>query len=89
MYTTIRRWLAVLGLTVTGIASIPVLALLASCASSGIYDMSDEWCARHADASPAHCPENQRARAADGNPTLTVTSDTRRMRSEPDADPQG
>jgi hypothetical protein len=33
--------------------------LLASCASSGLYNMSAEWCARHLEASTARCPENQ------------------------------
>jgi len=41
-------------------ALIAVTPLLASCASSGLYIMSDEWCARHLDASAAHCPENQK-----------------------------
>lgn len=38
------------------IASIP---LLASCAGPGLFNMSDEWCARHADATVARCPGNQ------------------------------
>ena len=40
-------------------ALIMVAPLLASCASSGLYNMSDEWCARHLDATAARCPENQ------------------------------
>ena len=40
-------------------ALIVVAPLLASCASSGLYNMSDEWCARHLDATAARCPENQ------------------------------
>lgn len=40
-------------------ALIAVAPLLASCASSGLYNMSNEWCARHVDASAARCPENQ------------------------------
>ena len=43
---------------------IAVMPLLASCASSGFYYMSDDWCARHLDARPARCPENQKARAS-------------------------
>jgi hypothetical protein len=39
-----------------------VMPLLASCASSGLYDMSDDWCARHINASAAHCPVNQNVR---------------------------
>ena len=38
--------------------------LLASCASSGLYDMSDEWCAKHLDASEAHCPKDHERVAA-------------------------
>jgi hypothetical protein len=38
---------------------LAMMPLLASCASSGLYEMSDDWCARHVDASPAHCPVSQ------------------------------
>jgi len=38
---------------------IAVVPLLASCASSGLYYMSDDWCERHLGASAARCPENQ------------------------------
>ena len=40
-------------------ALIAVVPLLSSCASSGLYYMSDDWCARHVDASAARCPENR------------------------------
>src|SRR5437667_11566553 len=40
-------------------AFIVVAPLLASCASSGLYNMSDEWCARNLDATAARRPENQ------------------------------
>ena len=40
-------------------ALIAIVPLLASCASSGLYNMSAEWCARHLEASTARCPENQ------------------------------
>jgi len=40
-------------------AFIAVVPLLASCASSGLYYMSDDWCERHLNASAARCPENQ------------------------------
>jgi len=33
-----------------------LIPLLTSCASIGLYDMSDEWCAHHLDASAARCP---------------------------------
>ena len=42
-------------------------SLLAGCASSGIYNMSDEWCAAHLDASAARCPENEEARRVAAN----------------------
>ena len=46
-------------------ASIVLLvAMLASCASSGFYDMSDEWCAAHVGASTARCPGNPQRVAA-------------------------
>jgi hypothetical protein len=37
------------------IAFVPLM--LASCASSGFYNMSDEWCATHANATVAQCPD--------------------------------
>jgi len=40
-------------------AFIMVVPMLTSCASSGFYNMSDEWCARHLSASPSRCPKNQ------------------------------
>jgi len=48
---------------------IPIVALvplLASCASSGLYDMSDNWCAAHLNASPSRCPSD-RQRVADSD----------------------
>jgi hypothetical protein len=42
-------------------------SLLAGCASSGLYNMSDEWCAAHLDASAARCPENEEARRVAAN----------------------
>jgi hypothetical protein len=38
---------------------IAFIPLLASCAGPGLFNMSDEWCARHPDATGAHCPANQ------------------------------
>ena len=46
---------------------IAVMPLLASCVSSGFYDMSDDWCASHLAAGPARCPENQKARGSNGD----------------------
>jgi hypothetical protein len=66
-----------------GVSSLlAVIPLLASCASSGLYNMSDEWCARHLDATAAHCPQNQDARALAGNPGPTLTSDARAARAD-------
>jgi len=44
------------------IALIAVLVPLASCASSGLYNMSDDWCTAHLDASAARCPNNEEQR---------------------------
>jgi len=42
------------------ITAVAVLVpLLASCASSGLYNMSDDWCATHLSASEARCPDHQ------------------------------
>jgi hypothetical protein len=51
------------------VTAIVVLALLlAACASTGLYNMSDDWCTRHSNASAARCPNNQEAlRASDQN----------------------
>jgi hypothetical protein len=43
----------------TRITAIVILPLLASCASSGLYYMSDGWCEAHLEASAARCPEHQ------------------------------
>jgi hypothetical protein len=42
-------------------------SLLAGCASSGLYNMSDEWCLAHIDASAARCPANEQARRVAAN----------------------
>jgi hypothetical protein len=41
-----------------GAAVFVVVVMLFGCASSGLYAMSDEWCAAHPDASPARCDRN-------------------------------
>ncbi len=38
-----------------GIALVALLAYCTGCASSGLYAMSDQWCAAHPNASAAHC----------------------------------
>ena len=43
---------------------VALVLLLASCASSGLYNMSDNWCAAHLNASAARCPADQQ-RVAD------------------------
>jgi hypothetical protein len=37
------------------ISIVALVLLLASCASSGLYNMSDNWCATHLNASAARC----------------------------------
>jgi hypothetical protein len=49
--------------------SVVIVPLLASCASAGLYNMSDDWCAAHLNASAARCPqhdEERRVAAKDG-----------------------
>jgi len=50
---------------------VALVPLLASCASSGLYNMSDDWCAAHVNASASRCPldrqrvaDNERERVA-------------------------
>ena len=50
-----------------------VSSLLAACASSGLYNMSDEWCAAHLNASAARCPQNEEARRVAANERERVT----------------
>jgi len=38
-----------------GVLAIAVLVYTTGCASSGLYDMSDQWCDAHPEASPARC----------------------------------
>jgi len=51
-------------LTITALVS-----LLASCASTGLYNMSDNWCAAHVNASAARCPQNEERRRVAANDT--------------------
>jgi len=44
------------GIRVTAIVMLP---LLASCAGSGLYNMTEQWCDTHLQASAARCPEHQ------------------------------
>ena len=53
---SVAAFLMSLGSLSAVIAAVP---LLASCASLGLYNMSDEWCAGHLDATAAKCPANQ------------------------------
>jgi len=36
-----------------------IVPLLACCASTGVYNMTDEWCAQHLSASAARCADRQ------------------------------
>lgn len=38
------------------LSALLVLPLLTGCASSGFYNMNDDWCGRHLDASENRCP---------------------------------
>jgi hypothetical protein len=44
--------------------SIVLATLLASCAGAGLYNMSDDWCAAHLNASAARCPQIDERRVA-------------------------
>jgi hypothetical protein len=44
----------------TSFGFVALVSLLASCSSSGLYNMSDDWCATHLDASAAQCPREQK-----------------------------
>jgi hypothetical protein len=46
-----------------------LVPLLASCASAGLYNMSDEWCTAHVNASAARCPQNEEQRRVAANDT--------------------
>jgi hypothetical protein len=39
-----------------------LVSLLAACAGSGLYNMSDAWCAAHPGASLARCPKDDAER---------------------------
>ena len=39
-----------------------LVPLWASCASSGLYNMSDSWCTEHPSASVARCPKKDAER---------------------------
>ncbi len=43
---------------------VALILLLESCASSGLYNMSDNWCAAHLNTGPGQCPPDQQ-RVAD------------------------
>ncbi|HEY6926308.1 MAG TPA: hypothetical protein VI653_22680 [Steroidobacteraceae bacterium] len=46
---------------------VVLFPLLASCASWGLYNMSDDWCSAHVDASAARCPQNDEQRRVAAN----------------------
>ncbi len=55
---------------------IALVPLLAACASAGLYNMSDEWCATHLRASAARCPDDPAAAAVEKE--RVARNDTRR-----------
>lgn len=47
-------------MTSVRVAAIAAMVpLLACCASTGAYNMTDDWCAEHLSASAARCPDRQ------------------------------
>jgi hypothetical protein len=50
-----------------------LVPLLASCASSGLYNMTNDWCAEHVSASEARCPKDRdRVVHNDSEPVATT-----------------
>jgi len=49
---------------------VALVPLLAACASSGLYNMSDQWCATHLQASAARCPDDSTHGAVDDKERL-------------------
>lgn len=47
-----------IGWLLIAIGFVLVLIALSGCGSSGILSMSDGWCAKHPEASPARCDRN-------------------------------
>jgi hypothetical protein len=52
-----------------------LVPLLASCTSMGLYNMSDDWCAAHVNASAARCPQNEAQRRVAANETKHAEAD--------------
>ena len=57
-------------------AVLALIPLLGSCASSGLYYMSDDWCAAHVSASAARCPRGQE-RVVHNNSERVADNETR------------
>ena len=62
MRTTVNNGKRAAASLICSASLIAAIPLLASCASSGLFYMSDDWCASHLNAAAARCPENQTAR---------------------------
>jgi hypothetical protein len=56
---------------------VALVPLLAACASSGLYNMSDQWCATHLRASAARCPDDSNTAVNDKE--RVAKNDTRRV----------
>ncbi len=55
---TAKRALSVVLSVGFGVGVFFAVLLLFGCGTNGLLSMSDEWCARHTDASPARCNRN-------------------------------
>ncbi|MBV8146276.1 MAG: hypothetical protein JO184_14860 [Gammaproteobacteria bacterium] len=56
-----------------------LVPFLGSCASSGLYNMTDDWCGTHLEASAARCPhrtEERRVAVNDEKPVATTVATT-------------
>lgn len=85
MHTTIKSPAAILSLTGMSLSLIALLPMLGACAGSGLYNMSDDWCAAHLQASAARCPEHTRLAGAGAAPQGAAMEDDQVDR--PDSQP--
>jgi hypothetical protein len=60
----------------TTLSIVALVPLLASCASAGLFNMSDDWCAAHVGASESRCPKQQE-RVAETTRERFVNSEVR------------
>ncbi len=51
---------------------VAIAPLLSACASSGLYNMTEAWCAQHVSASATRCPDHQPERIAERQERMTA-----------------